>query len=316
MEPLARARLALEGTAVGDTFGELFFGETTNAVRRIAARELPPGPWGYTDDTEMAVSIYETLAAHGRIDQADLAARFAARMSPDRGYGQGTFALLSGIRAGGDFRVLARGGFKGMGSFGNGAAMRVAPLGAYFASRPLASRASEVPPPSGDTAHTDADLATLVREATASAEVTHAHAEGIAGAIAVAVATALAWRRGDGDGAAWLRAVRDATPPGDTRDGIDEALALGPAASVVDAARALGNGSGVSAPDTVPLCLWVAAHRAPSFEEALWTTVSALGDRDTTCAIVGGICALRFGWDGIPAAWRAARERIAGIDAP
>ena len=77
---------------------------------------------------------------------------------------------------------------------------------------------------------------------------------------------------------------------------------------------AYGNGSGVTAPDTVPLCLWVCAHRGRRFDEALWTTVSALGDRDPTCAIVGGILALRAGYAGIPAEWRRARERVPVLD--
>jgi ADP-ribosylglycohydrolase len=42
---------------------------------------------------------------------------------------------------------------------------------------------------------------------------------------------------------------------------------------------------------------------------ALTATVSALGDRDTTCAIVGGIVSLQVGEPGIPADWREARER-------
>jgi ADP-ribosylglycohydrolase len=44
------------------------------------------------------------------------------------------------------------------------------------------------------------------------------------------------------------------------------------------------------------------------YEAALWRTVSGLGDRDTTCAIVGGIVALSAG--GVPPAWLAARERL------
>ena len=44
--------------------------------------------------------------------------------------------------------------------------------------------------------------------------------------------------------------------------------------------------------------------------EALWTTLSGLGDRDTTCAIVGGIVACRTGVEGIPAEWLAAREPL------
>jgi len=38
----------------------------------------------------------------------------------------------------------------------------------------------------------------------------------------------------------------------------------------------------VTAPDTVPLCLWVASRHVESFQGAIWETVSALGDRDTT----------------------------------
>jgi ADP-ribosylglycohydrolase len=186
-------------------------------------------------------------------------------------------------------------GFRGMGSFGNGAAMRVAPLGAYFADEPLE---------------------TIAEQARLSAEITHAHPEGIAGAIAVAVAAAFAWRERHSPelGSVWLKNVRDSIPKGYTREAIDEAIALAPDASIVDAASTLGNGSGVTAPDTVPLCLWACAHRGRRFDEALWTTVSALGDRDTTCAIVGGILALRAGYAGIPAEWRRARERVPVLD--
>jgi ADP-ribosylglycohydrolase len=35
-----------------------------------------------------------------------------------------------------------------------------------------------------------------------------------------------------------------------------------------------------------------------------------LGDRDTTCAIVGGIVALSAGRESIPPAWLAARESL------
>jgi ADP-ribosylglycohydrolase len=156
-----------------------------------------------------------------------------------------------------------------------------------------------------------------------SAEVTHAHAEGIAGAMAVAVAAALALqRRGAGGtlGRSWIAAVKDAVPPGYTRDAVAEALDVPPNATIVEAAQKLGNGSGVTAPDTVPLCLWVAAHASRGFEQTLWHTVSALGDRDTTCAIVGGILALTGGPDGIPSRWLQSREVLpigpAGPGAP
>jgi len=72
----------------------------------------------------------------------------------------------------------------------------------------------------------------------------------------------------------------------------------------------LGNGSGISAADTVPFCLWSVARFGSDFEELMWRTVSALGDRDTTCAIAGGLAALLVGAEGIPGEWRVAREPL------
>ena len=63
----------------------------------------------------------------------------------------------------------------------------------------------------------------------------------------------------------------------------------------------LGNGLKLTAQDTVPLCLWCAAHLYTSLEEALWIAVSALGDRDTICAIVGGMLSLYA--DKLPQQW-------------
>ncbi len=80
--------------------------------------------------------------------------------------------------------------------------------------------------------------------------------------------------------------------------------------SVEAAVSMLGNGTGVSAQDTVPFALWCAGEQLHNYEEALWLTVSGLGDRDTTCAIVGGIVSLSCGIDGIPLAWRQAREPL------
>ena len=285
-----RAWLSLDGLSVGDAFGERFFGPPEDAVRRIVNRERPEAPWAYTDDTEMALSVVEVLQERDTIDQDALASRFAIRMQLGRGYGQGTYAILRAVREGGNWRALTQAGFRRMGSFGNGAAMRVAPLGGFFAEEPL-------------------DL--ICEQARLSAEVTHLHPEGVAGAVAVAVAAALAWREREKEGPLgqdWIKAVRDSVPAGYTRDAIDEALAIPMETSVDTAASVLGNGSAVTAPDTVPLCLWVAARRSDHFEEALWEMVSALGDRDTTCAIVGGILALKVGRNGIPQEWLRARE--------
>ncbi len=291
MDRIERARLSLEGLSVGDAFGERFFGVEETMAMLIARHAEPAGPWRWTDDTEMAVSIVEELAARGAIDRSALAEAFARRMDPARGYGSGAFRILTAIRDGTHWRHASQSVFRGAGSFGNGAAMRVAPLGAYFAD----------------------DLDRCVAEARASSEVTHAHEEGIAGAIAVAVATALATHRRGAElpaGRAWLDDVRALVPPSLVRDGIDRAIALPASTSTAAAANALGSGYDVTAPDTVPFCLWIAAWYSHDFVEAMWQTVSALGDRDTTCAIVGGITAAQVGDEGIPASWRDSREPL------
>jgi ADP-ribosylglycohydrolase len=292
MDPIARARLSLEGLSLGDAFGERFFGVDEHVASLIERRATPGARiWRYTDDTEMALSLVDELARAGTVDQDALATAFAHRMDPARGYGAGAYRVLLHIKDGGDWRRASRGNFRGTGSFGNGAAMRVAPLGAYFAH----------------------DLDRCVDQARLSAEITHAHAQGIAGAIAVAAAAALAWERHGSDlplGREWLRRVRDVVPAGEVRDGIDVALGLPAGTSRRAAVRALGCGWDVTAADTVPFCLWVASWYSHDFVEAMWQTVSALGDRDTTCAIVGGIVSVQVGESGMPAEWRAARELL------
>ena len=84
-----------------------------------------------------------------------------------------------------------------------------------------------------------------------------------------------------------------------------------PASIAVEAvARELGCGELVTAPDTVPFCVWVAAHHLDNFVEALGQTIRVGGDCDTNAAIVGGIVALSVGRDGIPVDWLKAREPI------
>ena len=281
-DPLARARRSLDGLSVGDAFGERFFRSPATVERRIADRITPPPPWGWTDDTAMALSVVEVLADRGGIDRDALAAAFARRYErePHRGYGGGAHRILQSIAEGVPWEVAAAAVFGGQGSFGNGAAMRSAPIGAYFAG----------------------DDDAVVEHAGASADPTHAHPEGRAGAIAVALAAAAAARGDD-----LFEAVLARCPEGETRDGIVRARSFPLAYDVWTVAGAVGNGSMISAPDTVPLCLWCAARHLDDYEEALWTTVAALGDRDTTCAIVGGIVAVRA---EIPAAFLAAREPL------
>ncbi len=254
----------------------------------IDSRALPKEPWRYTDDTVMALAIVEVLDQCERID-ADLLARafsYKYAADPARGYGGMAHTILNQIAIGSPWREVAGAAFDGTGSMGNGGAMRAAPIGADFFD----------------------DLSRAAEQAQASAAVTHAHVEGQAGAAAVAVAAACVRSGGGPDDL--LDAAIELTPESETRAGILRARQLPLAAEVGQAVQLLGNGTRVLAQDTVPFCLWCAARHFGDFEEAMWLTVSGLGDRDTTCAIVGGILASSDQAILIPPAWTAARESL------
>ena len=292
---LARARLSLDGLSVGDAFGEQFFLSANRLFFPDAEPPLPPGPWGYTDDTEMALGVLDVLEERGTIDQDRLANRFGVRFLRDRsrGYGPGAIRLLTSVSAGGEWRLESKALFGGNGSYGNGTAMRIAPLGAYFAD----------------------DIGRAAAEAAKASEVTHRHPDGIAGGIALAVAAAFTWAnrhratepafRAD-----FFDAVLTHTPATETRDRIEQARIIEPAMSSVSAAHLLGNGSRVSCQDTVPFCLWQIAKFIGDYKAALWETIRQGGDIDTTAAIVGGVVVLATGREGIPAEWLARREEL------
>lgn len=280
---IGHALLSLNGLSVGDAFGEQFF---SLPVRFITERQLPAALWRWTDDTHMALSIVEVLAKHHSIEQDALAKAFVGRFlqEPYRGYAGGAAHLLKRISHGEDWRTVSPSLFNG-GSYGNGGAMRVAPIGGFFAGDP--EQAAE--------------------EAKKSAVITHAHPEGQAGAIAVAVAAAITAVSPYPTGAKFLQQVLQFVPQSQTYDGILQAIDI-PASEWQRAVLGLGTGTNVSAQDTVPFCLWSAAHRLDNFEEALWQTARGMGDVDTTCAIVGGIVALSSGH--IPHTWIEQREPL------
>jgi ADP-ribosylglycohydrolase len=290
---LRLARATLEGLSVADGFGGFFELQSSgDRPWHIRKRQLPPTPWRYTDDTNMALSIYQTLRRHGRIDQDALAASFVEYFDDSRGYGSGARRLLHRLADGADWRTESKTLFEG-GSYGNGGAMRVPPLGAYFA---------------------DDDMSRLVEQARLSAEVTHAHPEGIAGAVAVAVATAVAIhlsRSGeDIDRADFIDRILPHIPESEVREGCIRARDLSPKTHTVQAAQSLGNGSRVTAMDTVPFVLWCAGEYMDDFETAIWHTATGGGDVDTTCAMVGGIVASYSGIVGIPKHWLRSREPL------
>lgn len=281
---------SLAGLSVGDSLGAQYF-VPGNRVADLTAGVVPPPVWPWTDDTEMACSVLWMLHEAAGIDADRLAFAFADRCEPYRGYGLGAFTILHRIRQGTPWEVAAAEIFDGQGSCGNGAAMRVAPLGAYFPDS--ATKAAS--------------------EAAVSARVTHAHPEGVAGAVAVAVAASnAAAARVSGQRPApgrFIEAVAALTPDGRVRRGLSRAQRM-ITVSVAEAAYELGNGEQITAQDTVPFTVWLAARHLDDYRSAVVSCVEAGGDVDTTGAIVGGIVAAFTGRAGIPPDWLASREDL------
>jgi poly(ADP-ribose) glycohydrolase ARH3 len=265
---------ALLGTFVGDALGAPFEGAPAlSAPEPLELEEARLGRGTYTDDTEMAIALAEVLIERDECDEDVLAAQFLAQHDPRRGYGAGTLQVFALWRRGVAVSEAASRVFRG-GSYGNGAAMRVAPVGVRFADEPER----------------------LVREAARSARVTHAHRQGIAGAVAQASAVGAALRGDDP-----LAAAREAAGTPELRLALDvAATSLAEKWSPLDAAAVFGTES--SALRSLPAALYASA-RAESFEEACTFAVRMGGDTDTIGAMAGAVAGARFGGAAIPRRW-------------
>ncbi len=137
---LQRFEGALLGGAIADALGGRFEARPADSIRSqyptpLALVENTTGELWYTDDTQMTLGVAECLIECGRIDEPTLCRRFVANYVPSRGYGRGTRVIIEAMEDQGDYQAVATSYFPD-GSFGNGAAMRVAPVGLFFHDHP------------------------------------------------------------------------------------------------------------------------------------------------------------------------------------
>jgi poly(ADP-ribose) glycohydrolase ARH3 len=268
----------LLGLAIGDALGGLLEAQDAETIRdRFATVEqlidYPRDEMWYTDDTQMAIGVAETLIAHGEILEEPLGRAFAANYVPSRGYGWGARAVLEAILAGRDHREVAERHFPG-GSFGNGAAMRVAPVGLVYRR------------------HQDR----LWEQARLSALPTHRHPLGIEGAQLLALAVALASRAEAGcfDRAQFLAELASACESADYRAKLVRA---GQLESLYELA---GLGNGIEAVRSVPTAIASFALTPDSFEATIGNVIFLGGDVDTMAAMAGAVSGAYLGVGGLP----------------
>ena len=264
----------LLGHAIGDALGAPVEGMPAQSIYyefggggRLVAR--PPGEaLCYTDDTEMSIGVAETLLARGRIEEDALMAAFAANYDPGRGYGPGTRRILDAMVSGRDWRAAAIPG----GSFGNGAAMRVAPVGLLYCD----------------------DLDRVADAARESAMPTHGHAYGVEGAQLVAVAVALAMRGRPLDRRGFFSELIGRARTDEFQWVLRTASRLG----ADDSLHMLGNT--LEAHRSVGSAIACFAQEPESYTEVIARAINLGGDTDTIAAMAGAMSGAHLGVSAIP----------------
>lgn len=277
-----RFRGCMLGLAIGDALGGKFEAQSAEAIRaRFPSVEsliaYPREEIWYTDDTQMAIGVAETLAAHGEIVEARLCEAFVANYLPSRGYGRGARAVLEAMEDGKDHRQVAEKYFPG-GSYGNGAAMRVAPVGLVFRD----------------------DRQRLWEQARLSALPTHLHPLGIEGAQLLALAVALATLSIQFDRASFFRELSAACQSQPFRERIER----GEAVRSSDDLAALGNG--IEALESVPTAIASFGLTPESIEKAIANVIFLGGDTDTLAAMAGAVAGAHLGASKLP-------QRLVGL---
>jgi poly(ADP-ribose) glycohydrolase ARH3 len=276
------------GSAVGDAIGQLaFFYRPRHKLLEIVEQvELLE----HTDDTAMAIGIAESLTEVGKLDTDHLGETFRKNYErePWRDYGAGPPTIFGLVRKGASYTEAAESLFGGRGSFGNGAAMRIAPVGVYF--------------------HDDPDL---YAQAEKSARVTHTHELGVDGAAVLAKAVAMATvldPQVDFPFDDFCRELQAFARTSEFREKVKLAqeLAAGEASNI-EVAHQLG--ADVTAQNSVPFAIYSFLRSPESYEECLFTAVLSGGDRDTMGAMACGISGAYLGIDAIPAQWRKKLEK-------
>jgi poly(ADP-ribose) glycohydrolase ARH3 len=279
---------SLVGSALGDAIGELAFQYAERAMLSEAIeryRELR-----YTDDTAMTIGLATSLIECGRIDAQRLGKTFSRnfQLEPWRGYAAGPPTVFSMVRS---MKISyiegARTLFNGTGSFGNGAAMRVAPLGLFF--------------------HGSKDLYT---QASASAEVTHAHPLGKDGAAVQARAVAQAASLDSGKEfqlGAFTQGLVDFARTSEIREKMQLVQSLiGEDIQPKSAADQVGRS--VAVHESMPFAVYSFLRHPDSFVECLFCAILNGGDRDTLGAMAGAISGAYLGIEVIPSTWRLKLE--------
>ena len=280
--PDAAARLpdrflgVLLGLAVGDALGApLEFQPARTPEHYLTEmigggwQKLAPGEW--TDDTQQALCIVESLLTKRVFDPDDIARRFVIWMqSSPKDIGLHTRRVLDAIRQGDSWETASREAQAlAPENAPNGSLMRCAPLALFFCRHP----------------EYVASLSPVL------SRITHAHPDcewscvflnvaivGLLSGLGRSEAVELAYDAIDGGS----QALKD-------RIG----LAMQPTCEIAPTGYVL---------DTLEVAVWAFLHTT-TFEDAVINAVNRGADADTVGAVVGALAGARYGMSSIPSRW-------------
>lgn len=233
------------------------------------SHKLNPGQW--TDDTQFSCQLAKSLIENDGFNPDDLAKRYVELFTSKtiRGYGLTTKAAIDNLISG--VHWSNSGVF---GSYGNGTAMRVSPIGIYFRN----------------------DLTQLIEAATIDAKITHNSDEAVAGSIAIAMTAALACNN-DTDNL--LERLCEIIPDSKVKVVIHSLSAIinSPHINAAQALKIIGTRADVR--ETVPAALFCFL-KFNNYHEAVECIIRAGFDTDTGGSITAALISAKYGIKCIP----------------
>lgn len=301
---------ALLGCACGDILGANveFRSRQEIIMEQGRLRDFMSGPRHplgvFTDDTEMTLAVAVNLNHRGGIWAKSCADSYATFYGshPRRAYGPSTTKIMEALLYGADYLKTGKSVIPD-GSFANGGAMRIAPIG---------------------LAYRNASRETLYKAVRLALLPTHVHPEGIDGAFiqALAVAQLCKWdlREGFITKENLLYVLLEAVRTERMRKRL---LSVGQALkehwhdskflSETCEPNEYGDTFQIHAADAVASCLWAFLNNVNRPEQAIIHAVSLGGDTDTIGAMTGALAGSLHGASFLPSRWLEAMENEPGI---
>lgn len=284
---------AMVGMALGDAIGELAYRFPRRA--HLYAQIADSDQLFYTGDTALGIALAESVLSTDEVDieHVGKTIRHTVQTEQSRCFGPGLPRILKAVEEEGlRYSEAARQMYKGQGSLGNGAAVRVPAVGLLYYHSP-----------------------DLYDQAVNSAKATHMHPLGTDGAAvtAKAIAQSILLKAHQLDTAIFCEQLAEFAKTPEMKG---KMLRVGDLIAdnemPMKAAQQLGRS--ITVHESMPFAVFCFLRSHESFEDALVTAISNGGDCNTLGAMTGAMSGAYLGIDAISPMWRSKLENYEHIE--